>query len=105
MFRETASGESGMSWLQNILHELSGGRLFINQKIIEHFASATTPRPHPFSLWGPTRPSEPAPVHNPAPVAAPNLPPSPSAPSCYTSWPSLFDRTFTARHLPPRDGG
>lgn len=77
-----------MGWFESILHAFPGGQRFLNEKLIEHFASATKPRPHAFSLWGPTRPSQPAPVANPAP-------------SCYTSWPGLFDRTFTARHLPP----
>lgn len=90
-----------MGWLDSILHEFAGGRRLLNQKLIEHFASASPPRPHPFSLWGPTRPSEPAPVHNPAPADARSSPRSPSAPSSYTSWPGLFDRSFTARHLPP----
>src|SRR5947209_19060199 len=98
-----------MGWLesilQRILHECGGSRRFLNEKLIEHLASATKPRPHPFSLWGPTRPSEAAPVHNPAPASEPNSPPSPSAPSSYTSWPGLFDRTFTARHLPPCTDG
>src|SRR3954471_23509376 len=96
---ESRIGEGRMRWLEDILRGLvGGGRRFLNQQLIEHFASATKPRPHAFSLWGPTPPLQPAPVHNPAPAAAPNLTPSPSAPSCYTSWPSLFDRTFTARH-------
>ena len=94
-----------MGWLLVILNKFPGLRLFINKKIIEYLASTTKPRPNPFSLWGPTRPSQPAPVRHPAPVVAPNLALSPSAPSYYTSWPGLFDRTYTARHLPPSDDG
>lgn len=90
-----------MGWFQSLLHAIPAGERFLNEKIIEHFASATKARPHAFSLWGPTRPLESAPVANPAPATAPNSPLSPSAPSSYTSWPGLFDRTFTARHLPP----
>lgn len=77
---------------------------WLNRLIINFFASRTAPRPHPFSLWSPSRPSTPAPVKTPIAVSniAPN-PDPPSPPACYTTWPSLFDRTFTARHLPPAD--
>jgi prostaglandin-endoperoxide synthase 2 len=93
-----------MGWFDTIFHDvIGGGRRLVNEKLIEHFASATKPRPHAFSLWGPTPPSQPAHVPNPAPAAAPHSTPSPSPPSHYTSWPGLFDRTFTGRHLPPGD--
>ena len=48
-----------------------------------------SPRPYPLSLWSP----EPGPVQESKSVSAAD----------YTSWPSLVDRTFTGRHLPPRD--
>src|SRR5256885_12453567 len=69
------------------------------------FPYTTLFRSHAFSLWGPTPPSQPAPVHNPATAATPNSSLSPSEPSRYTSWPGLFDRSFTGRHLPPGDDG
>ena len=100
----TTAWEASLSWLEGILHtlhELPAAERFVNEKLIDHLASATKPRPHAFSLWGPTRPSQAASVANPSPATAPSSLPSPSAPSSYTSWPGIFDRTFTARHLPP----
>ena len=59
---------------------------WINRSITNLIARSTTPRPRPFSLW------------SPVPVAKGG----PSGPiSNYTSWPSLTDRRFYARHLPP----
>jgi prostaglandin-endoperoxide synthase 2 len=50
-----------------------------NRFFINRLVKSTTPRPHPFSLWS----------EDPAVV------------SDYTAWPSLTQRVFTARHLPP----
>ena len=77
-----------------------------NRVIINQFASTTAPRPHRFSLWSPSRLTTPAPLR--IPPSASNVAPKPSPISsapCYTSWPSLVDRTFTARHLPPSEDG
>ena len=61
----------------------------INRLIINGVTSAPPPRPHPFSLWTPGKRAIPradgrVPTH-----------------STFTSWPSLVDRAFTGRHLPP----
>ena len=58
-------------------------------------------RPHPFSLWTGSA----GPPRNDVPDYCPALPPAPSAfaPSDYVSWPGLFDRSYTGRHLPPSD--
>ena len=72
-------------------------------------------RPHPFSLWtgvgtGPPPQGETAPNAKPLPPHAPAamrpatpVAPAPFAPSSYVSWPSLADRRYTGRHLPPAD--
>ncbi len=58
-------------------------------------------RPHPFSLWTGSA----GPPRNDVPDYCPTLPPAPAAfaPSDYVSWPGLFDRSYTGRHLPPSD--
>jgi prostaglandin-endoperoxide synthase 2 len=93
-----------MQILIKVLSFFPAAVAWLNRFIINFFASRTPPRPHRFSLWSPSRPSTPAPLKTPAAVSnvAPKSDP-PSPPACYTTWPSLFDRTFTARHLPPLD--
>lgn len=51
----------------------------INRLVINQLVSSTKPRPHPFSLWSP----------------------DPKVVSTYVAWPSLVDRAYTGRHLPP----
>ncbi|HEY0715135.1 MAG TPA: hypothetical protein VGF45_20815, partial [Polyangia bacterium] len=62
-------------------------RAFASREYTDLLASRTKPRPHPFSLWShvarPSRLDLEGPVND------------------YTSWPSLTDRKFSARHLPP----
>ena len=92
-----------MQTLIRLLSCFPAARAWANRLIINHFANKTPPRPHRFSLWSPSDPATPAPVRNPH--SASNVTPKPSPISSatgYTSWPSLVDRTFTARHLPPR---
>lgn len=59
----------------------------VNRLVILYIAGYTTPRPRPWSLWSPiAKPADPArqgPVND------------------YASWPSLTDRSFSGRHLPP----
>ena len=53
----------------------------INRIAINYIVNSTLPRPRPYSLW-----SE-----------------APGAVSDYVSWPSLTDREYSDRHLPPAD--
>jgi len=58
---------------------------------IQYFASRTTPRPRPYSLWSEVPKPEPPDVQGPV--------------SEYTCWPVLTDRSFSSRHLAPADPG
>jgi len=62
-----------------------------NETIINSLIEKGEGRPLPFSLWTPR------PVGEAPPAGATE------APVDYISWPSLTDRRFTARHLPPAD--
>ncbi|MFY9294088.1 MAG: peroxidase family protein [Methylorubrum rhodinum] len=76
----------------------------INRMIINYFASTTPARPHRFSLWTPSSAFTPVVARTPATQPNTDTKPAPvSVPECYTSWPSLIDRTFTSRHLGPHD--
>lgn len=87
-----------------LLSSIPAVLVYLNRYIINMFASTTAPRPHKFSLWTPSVPATPAPIAIP-PSQSNIAPKAPlvSRPECYTSWPSLVDRTFTARHLGPVD--
>lgn len=90
--------------LIKIVSIVPGAMPAINRFIIGYFASRTPARPHRFSLWTPSTGHTPVVARTPA--TKPNTgdkPPPVSPPECYTSWPSLVDRTFTARHLGPHD--
>jgi len=49
---------------------------------IQRITGKSTHRPHALSLWSPT--------------------PDPATTADFTAWPSLVDRSFSGRHLPPR---
>ncbi len=57
----------------------------VNRLAINYFTASTTPRPRPFSLWSAEEP-------NPA---------LPEYVTDYTSWPSLTNKQYSARHLGP----
>jgi prostaglandin-endoperoxide synthase 2 len=59
----------------------------LNRHLINHFAAATKARPRAFSLW--------------SPVADPSDPGAPEYITDYTSWPSLTNKCYSGRHLPP----
>ena len=60
---------------------------FLNRHLINHFATTTKPRPKAFSLW--------------SAVADPSDPSAAEYITDYTSWPSLTNKRYSGRHLPP----
>jgi prostaglandin-endoperoxide synthase 2 len=76
LIRRILAWASSIAWLGTL----------INRFATNLIASSTTPRPRPFSLWSAV----------PAPGDRSNGPITD-----YTSWPSLTDRHFSARHLAP----
>jgi prostaglandin-endoperoxide synthase 2 len=76
IFDEALAGISNIPYLGTKLSEFA----------INHIATRTIERPRPFSLWS----------------ADPVKPGGDTGPvGDYTSWPSLTDRSFSGRHLPP----
>jgi prostaglandin-endoperoxide synthase 2 len=63
---------------------------WVSRGIVDETEAQTTSRPLPYSCW------------TPGPAWTPNRPSDDTA-EPYISWPSLFDRGYTARHLPPLD--
>lgn len=76
-------------WIGRFIERVPWLRLRLNRFIINRYASMTAPRPLPLSLWTPG-----------ARAVTANRPPGRGA---YVSWPSLVDRSFTGRHLPPME--
>lgn len=74
-----------ISW--NILYLLLVETL--NRFVTNKICAATTPRPRAYSLWS----------HIPKPASKDGLTQGPV--SDYTAWPSLTDKSFSTRHLPP----
>jgi prostaglandin-endoperoxide synthase 2 len=71
----------GIHWLNSLL----------NTVVIDSLVTRGLNRPLPYSLWTPT------------PVGNKQLGDPADTPVDYVSWPSLIDRHFTARRLPPAD--
>jgi prostaglandin-endoperoxide synthase 2 len=58
----------------------------VNRLAINHFAGSTPPRPHGYSLWSAQSEIDPT---------------LPEYVTDYPSWPSLTNKRYSARHLPP----
>jgi prostaglandin-endoperoxide synthase 2 len=73
----------------------------INWLLTHYFATATAPRPRPYSLWSASARNTAA--YRPLPDPMSTTPPlADYGPvSNYTSWNSLTNKKFSARHLPP----
>jgi prostaglandin-endoperoxide synthase 2 len=74
----------------NLATKIPGIAKRANRFAINSLVESTDSRPYPFSLWSPA-------VVAPGDAAAGYTVDS----ARYTSWPSLTDRSFTNRHLPP----
>jgi prostaglandin-endoperoxide synthase 2 len=79
-----------LAWVSSI-PLLSG---LINRIATNSIAGATKPRPRPYSLWWPanSQGARSATDQTNGPITD------------YASWPSLTDRSFSARHLAPAQG-
>ncbi|MEO7026078.1 MAG: peroxidase family protein [Caulobacteraceae bacterium] len=101
--RRSAEGFTAMlAMLIRLLESWPPVLAVVNRWLIARLASSTPPRPHRFSLWSPSDASAPAAERFPASSSNQKAKPAPAWVSDYTSWPGLFDRGFTGRHLPPR---
>jgi prostaglandin-endoperoxide synthase 2 len=87
-------------WLARLVNDWPWARSFASGLVIEVTSGGCPPRPHPLSLWSPPGSAGAMP-----PWAARGTDPAVSAPHvrehAYVAWPSLVDRCFTGRHLPP----
>src|SRR5450759_821087 len=73
---------SNIPWFWRWISSVSFLRTVTNRVFINAIANSTLPRPDPLSLWGPGESAG-------------------SGSTTYPSWPSLVDRKYTGRHLPP----
>lgn len=71
-----------------VISKLPGGKKFVNRVFINLITNSAKARPYPFSLWSPETVKTKDRGYEVESAG-------------YTSWPSLVDRKFTGRHLPP----
>ena len=77
---------SHFAWFWHFVQRIAWLDRFLNRIFINLLVNTGTPRPRPFSLWGP-----------------PMVGPVPGPVSDYTTWTGLVNRVYTGRHLPPAD--
>lgn len=75
-----------MSIAERLAHALPGVASAIMRAQVNSYARAAPARPHRYSLWSPGGPDEKT---------------SDGACGEWTSWPGLFDKSYTSRHLGP----
>jgi prostaglandin-endoperoxide synthase 2 len=87
-------------FLLKLINEWPFARRFISGVVIDRTSTGSASRPGPYSLWTPPGSGGAIPAWAPRggdpAVAAPAV-----REHAYASWPSLVDRRFTGRHLPP----
>ncbi len=87
-------------WLARLVNDRPFLRRFVSGLVIEVTSGGCPPRPHPLSLWTPPGSAGAMPAwaaRGADPVAAA----AEVRRHAYASWPSLVDRRFSGRHLPP----